>query len=395
MKKVVAAIKDHFSTLNLDLRVIQNGRFIDQKCTPDILFSLADVLLDMSDTDYPTFTVSDVMFSPQLNEVMVEQFKKPSVHDPKTRSEYDKVSSQPIKMFEQAGILRSIGKRNRATAYEVSNRDFLQFVATNDRNALKFLVLYLEQFIKDSGLTDVFDAFFQEPKKSTYDTLKDTFCSFIIENSRINGLTEVRRIFTKVLNPLAFANSTYGTRDGRISKTPISLHELFYNRPNFRDLAKPKGMTRQEFLEQLPEDSTTEKYFVNKAKKKVRSYHSSLSEINRFKALEASHVHHIFPKHEFPELSDTFENLIVLTPGQHLTYAHPNGNTQRISKSYQLVALLAKLDSIEYSVFSQNDAFYDLETFIKTINIGLEDNLLTVGMGVEEIRFKLAQYYFL
>ena len=143
----------------------------------------------------------------------------------------------------------------------------------------------------------------------------------------------------------------------------------------------------------MPEETTTEVYHVNKAKKSVRRYHESKSEVNRFKELEASHVHHIFPQSDFPELSDTFENLILLTPGQHLAYAHPNGNTQTVSKSYQLVALLAKLDSIERSIFSQFDEFYSLNEFINVMNTGLDSDLLTEGMGVEEIRHEIAAAY--
>lgn len=394
MKKVVEAIKCHFSSIELDLRITQNGRFMDQKCTPDILFSISDILLEMSNSGRNTFTIQDIMHSPELNEVMVEQFKKPSVDNPNTRSEYDKVSSQPVKMLDQAGVLRVVGKRKNANVYEIANYDILKFVATNDRNSLKFLVLYLNNVIEQSGLSPLFENFFHNPTKDTYNYLKDEFCNFVIANTKINGLTETRRIFSKVLNPLAFAKSTFGTRDGRISSTPIQNHELYYNRPNFRDLNKPKDVTRQDFLKRVPEDTTTEVFFVRKALQKVRNYHNSLSEIDRFKELEASHVHHIFPKHEFPELADTFENLIVITPGQHLNYAHPNGNTHRISKPYQLVAILAKLDSIERSVFQESDAFYDLTSFIETINIGLDENLLLPGMGVEEIRFKIAEHFF-
>ncbi|MFZ8199359.1 hypothetical protein [Alteromonas portus] len=393
MKKVVEAIHRHFSAIELDLRITQNGRFMDQKCTPDILFSISDVLLDMFYSGRSTFTIQELMHSPELNEVMVEQFKKPSVDNPNTRSEYDKISSQPVKMLTQAGILREVGKRKNAKVYNIANFELLKFISTNDRNALKFLVLYLNNVIEQSGLQPLFENFFSNPTKVTYNILKDGFCSFIIKNTKINGLTETRRIFSKVLNPLAFSKSTYGTRDGRISTSPIQHHELFYNRPNFRDLNKPKDITRQEFLERVPEDTTTEIFFIRKALQKVRNYHNSLSEIDRFKKLEASHVHHIFPKHEFPELADTFENLIVITPGQHLNYAHPNGNTHRISKSYQLVAILAKLDSIERSVFQENDAFYDLTSFIDTVNIGLDQNLLLPGMGVEEIRFKIAEHF--
>ncbi|ODB36268.1 hypothetical protein BB427_15890 [Pseudoalteromonas sp. BMB] len=324
---------------------------------------------------------------------MVEQFKKPPIDHPGAAKEYDKVASQQIKALAQAGILLEAGKSGNSKLYSVANESFLRFIATSERNALKFLTIYLTKAMQDSGLYPKFEQYFTSPTKPNYIDLRDTYCDFIIDNTNINGVTECRRIFAKVLNPIAFSNSSHGTIDGRPSPEPIQYQDLFYNRPNFRDLNKPKGMPRNTFLEQIPEETSTEIYHVNKAKRCIRRYHEDKSEVNRFKELEASHVHHIFPQSDFPELSDTFENLILLTPGQHLAYAHPNGNTQTVSKSYQLVALLAKLDSIERSVFSLLDEFYNLSDFINVVNIGLDSELLTEGMGVEEIRYKIAKAY--
>nr|PME70258.1 hypothetical protein BCV31_20335 [Vibrio cyclitrophicus] len=387
------SIKSHFASLTLDLRINGNGRYIDQKCTPDMLSSVSDVILEMYENGQAIFTVRNIMESDELNSVMVEQFKKPPINHPGAASEYDKVASQQVKALDQAGVLQEIDATGRAKQYTVANENFLRYIATSERNALNFLTIYLTKVMQDSGLHPKFEKFFANPNKGNFTDLKNEYCEFIIANTKIKGLTESRRIFTKVLNPLAFDRSSYGTKQGRLSTEPIQYQDLFYNRPNFRDLNKPKGMPRTTFLAQVPEETTTEIYHVNKAKKSVRRYHQRISEVNRFRELEASHVHHIFPQSDFPELSDTFENLILLTPGQHLTYAHPNGNTQTVSKSYQLVALLAKLDSIERSVFSQFDEFYSLSEFIKVVNIGLDSELLTEGMGTEEIRHKIAAAY--
>ncbi|MDH5979024.1 hypothetical protein L8R98_19795 [Vibrio splendidus] len=393
MKKIKESIKLHFASLNLDLRINGNGRYIDQKCTPDMLSSVSDVILEMYENGETTFTIRNIMESDELNSVMVEQFKKPPISHPGAASEYDKVASQQVKALDQAGVLKEIGTTGRAKQYTVANESFLRYIATSERNALNFLIIYLTKVMQDSGLYPKFEKFLANPNKGNFTDLKNEYCEFIIANTKIKGLTESRRIFTKILNPLAFDRSSYGTKQGRLSTELIQYQDLFYNRPNFRDLNKPKGMPRTTFLAQVPEVTTTEVYHVNKAKKSVRRYHQGVSEVNRFRELEASHVHHIFPQSDFPELSDTFENLILLTPGQHLTYAHPNGNTHTVSKSYQLVALLAKLDSIERSVFSQFDEFYNLSEFINVVNIGLDSELLTDGMGAEEIRHKIAAAY--
>jgi hypothetical protein len=393
VRKIKESIKAHFDSLNLDLRLNGNGRYIDQKCTPDMFSSVSDVILEMYENGQQSFTVRNIMDSDELNEVMVEQFKKPPIDHPGAANEYDKVASQQVKALEQAGVLKEIGTSGRAKLYEVANVSFLSYIATSERNALKFLTIYLTKVMRDSGLYPKFEQFFANPNKTNFSDLKDSYCNFIIAHTKIKGVTESSRIFSKVINPLAFDCSSYGTKQGRLSLDPIQYQDLFYNRPNFRDLNKPKDMPRSTFLDQFPEETTTEIYHVNKAKKSVRRYHKGKSEVNRFKELEASHVHHIFPQSDFPELSDTFENLILLTPGQHLAYAHPNGNTQTVSKSYQLVGLLAKLDSIEHSVFSQLDEFYSLSEFINVVNTGLDSVLLTEGMGVEEIRHKIAAAY--
>ncbi|HHG3487643.1 TPA: hypothetical protein ACPVZC_003803 [Vibrio parahaemolyticus] len=393
MRKIKERIKSHFALLNLDLRINGNGRYIDQKCTPDMLSSVSDVILEMYENGQVTFTVRNIMESDELNTAMVEQFKKPPINHPGAANEYDKIVSQQVKALDQAGVLQEIDATGRAKQYTVANENFLRYIATSERNALSFLIIYLKKVMQDSGLYPKFDKFFANPTKGNFTALKDAYCEFIIAHTKIKGLTESRRIFSKVINPLAFERSSYGTKQGRLSTEPIQYQDLFYNRPNFRDLNKPKGMPRKTFLAQIPEETTTEVYHVNKAKKSVRRYHEGKSEVNRFKELEASHVHHIFPQSDFPELSDTFENLILLTPGQHLAYAHPNGNTQVVSKSYQLVALLSKLDSIERSVFSQLDDFYSLNEFINMVNTGLDSDLLTKGMGVDEIRHKIAAAY--
>ena len=173
---------------------------------------------------------------------------------------------------------------------------------------------------------------------------------------------------------------------------PISYAELFYNRVNFRDIKKPKDKPRKLFLESLGEDSSSESYQVEKAKRQIKKYHKQKSETHRFQYESANHAHHIFMKNEFPELSDTFENLILLTPTQHLNFAHPDGNTQKISMSYQLVCLLSKLDSIEKSEFRADD-FYDLNKFKQVVNIGLDKELLSAGMSLQDVKNIIVKEY--
>src|SRR5690606_35726152 len=110
------------------------------------------------------------------------------------------------------------------------------------------------------------------------------------------------------------------------------------------------------------------KYNVQKAKKFVRKIHP-FSEIHRFEAYPGLQAHHIFMESEFPEIADYPENIICLTPNQHFFRAHPNNKTSVIDKSYQLICLTSKLDSIEIN-YRSGQTDYSLSDFVEVLNIG-------------------------
>ena len=130
MKQIKEAIKNHFGQINLDIRVTGNGRYIDQKCSPDILCSVAEVILAFVSGGNDTFTVRDIMESEQANEVMVNQFQKPPINHLGAASEYDKVFSQPIKLLEYAKILTTVDSVGRAVKYTIAQEGILTYIAT-------------------------------------------------------------------------------------------------------------------------------------------------------------------------------------------------------------------------------------------------------------------------
>lgn len=106
---------------------------------------------------------------------------------------------------------------------------------------------------------------------------------------------------------------------------------------------------------------------------------------------DATQIHHIFPKHKFPQLAHYLENLIKITATQHYTKAHPNNKTKDISIDYQLVCLLAKSDSIEKSL-KKNEMYYRNESFIYCINTGLTKEL-KLDLTFRQIKAELATIY--
>ena len=93
---------------------------------------------------------------------------------------------------------------------------------------------------------------------------------------------------------------------------------------------------------------------------------------------KATHIHHIFPKSQYPEICYYLENLIALTPTQHLNYAHPNGKTQEINKTYQHLLLLSKADRIKENleVTELSNAYeiiYEFPRFLHVLSVGFSD----------------------
>lgn len=359
-------------------------RWIDQKCTPDVLAIIADCILEYcnSNPSKEEFSSLDIWHNEYTVNNVESIFKKPNPNEKKARNEYDKFFQQPMELFAYAGILekRKNGNRN---LYKLLNEDVLEYISIREMNALNFLNLYNTKVLKDSGIYNYFNTFLEEQTPDTYKVLKEKFSSYMINNTNINKPLECNRIFTKVLNPIAFMNNALGTERGYISKNKITKDMLMYNRNNFRDilLSKPKGMTRTQFYDTLPDKPNINliKYQSAKAKKLLRLYNDTFnegkSEVNDELAIgQAIHMHHIFPENEFNEISGYIENIIALTPTQHYCKAHPNGNTKVVDKAFQQICLLAKADHIENNIKNEEEIIYSFSNFIYVLTVGLDDN---------------------
>jgi hypothetical protein len=377
-------IQSFLEARNYDIRVSGNARWIDQKCAADVVTVVADCILQYAaDNPSQSFTTKDVWHANYTIENVESIFKKPGVADKKAKNEYDKFFQQPMEMFAYAGVLsrQKIGARN---VYKVLNPDLLSYISLRERNALTFLQLYIKKVLSDSGMYPAFEKFFQLQTKAAYDELKSKFEKFLIDHTKINNYVECRRIFIKIINPLAYLLNSKGTEKGRISRHKITYDMLMYNRDNFRDLTlnKPKDLTRKEYAETLNLEPSAglAAYMSQKAKRVVRQfndkYRNGLTEVlepNHLKD-QAVHIHHIFPESQYLELCSYYENLIALTPTQHLSYAHPNGHTQKINEQYQHICLLAKADSIEETLADPaRDQIYDFVRFIYVLRVGLDD----------------------
>ncbi|MFI3174378.1 MAG: restriction endonuclease [Bacillota bacterium] len=384
-------IIDFCNSHNYDIRISGNGRWIDQKCAADVVTVIADCIYNY-ELEKPSsiFTAPDIWHYTYAVENVEVIFKKPDVESDAARNEYDKFFQQPMEMLANAGVLTKI-KKGARNFYQVANQDVLEYIALREKNALFFLKTYIEKVLTDSSLTGVFHDFFHIQTKENYETMKKSFSDFTIKHTKINGELECNRIFTKVLNPLAYFQNALGTEKGRLSKHKITYDMLMYNRNNFRDIYsdKPKGVTRKEYATAHPVQTNDAYYRYQsiKAKKFLKLFNEEhrngkTEHIEERHLLDhATHIHHIFPEADHPEICFYLENLIALTPTQHLNYAHPNGRTQEINEQYQHLLLLSKADRIHENLTSvAAEHIYDFTNFLFVLNVGFDnDDVLNIS----------------
>lgn len=380
-------IKNYLEKFDLDVKKTGDARWIDQKCTPDILSFIADCIISFfndANRCNRKFTSMDIWHSDYAVSNVQNIFKKPNPNSSAPRNEYDKFFQQPMKLLSYAHILRET-KINKRNFYEIDNLELLEYISFREINALKFLQIYIEKVLKDSNLYYVFETFFSAQTASEYENLKNTFRIFTQTHTKINGDLECGRIFTKIINPLAYKYNSLGTEKGHISRNIITLDMLMYNRDNFRDiyLNKPKGITRKEYCltHNISYNEKYGAYSSAKAKKYLRlfndTFRGGISEVD-YDTIKnpAIQMHHIFPESNFPELEGYLENLIALTPDQHFINAHPMGNTSVVDKHYQIKCLIAKIKSIKENLNNiDQDNIYDFKKFLYVLDVGYNTNI--------------------
>lgn len=394
--------EDFLSNYDYDVRKTGDARWIDQKCTYDVVSIIADCIIMYTEEDHSReFTVKDIWHSDYAVKNVELIFSKPNPKK-QAKNEYDKYFSQPIKLFSYSKLLKYRKKGNRYI-YSISNREILERISVRAINAFDFLIDYITKVLKDSELYPYFDSFFKLQTEEEFVKLKKKFIKFTIDNTKINKEKECGRIFAKVLNPLAFNFKKKGTERGYLSPNIITFHDLMYNKPNFRDeySGKAKNITRKEYESEQKnsKEEAYDQYTIGKAKRNVKAYNEKINE-GRSEVKQgtergiATQAHHIFPKSQFPAIAASLENLIMLTPNQHYTMAHPENKTQIMDKDFQYICLLAKIKSISEDL-TNPVSFYSMEELKHVLDEGLgTDEFESIpGNDIESILYKLDGYY--
>jgi hypothetical protein len=349
------------------------GIHFEQKTTPDLLWCVAQVILDITKNDhsYIFSDKEDVRKSPIFNNLMQDYFSKPP--QSQAEDEYNKVSSYQLGLMVFAGLLEEVGERPKR--FKILNREALEYIALNDLNASKFLTEYTEKFAKDNGLLLSFERYRSNPTQQNYVQCKEDYWRWARINTdvRTNNPQHSYRVYNKIFNVLCYKNRVQGQYHSNISDGPCPYSYLIYNRDNFRDKDKPTGMTRQAYIDTVFSDIDQEGVvatLLKKAKESIaRKYGDSEIKDPELGYLPENgiHVHHIIPISYNAKFSLVRENLIALTPGQHLSYAHARGNTKIVTPKYQAICLNKKLEHITSSLSAGED-FYNYSNFIDVVN---------------------------
>ena len=388
MREEITAYLNQF---DLDIRKTEDARYVDQKCTPDIVCFMADCVINMIATK-PKFIINDVWNSQYFVQNSRVIFNKPWADDKKAYNEYNKVLSQPLKLLAYAKIL-NVEKIKGALTFSVLNEDLLDYVSRKDRNAYNFLYCYFTKVLNDSNFSKHFDEYKNSYKKdlnNAREVLYEKYYKLIIGNTPTRSRLDIRRMFHKVLNVFAVENHMPGSS----GKFAMTYSDIMYNRKNWRDLDKDKSMTRQESLsnEIYEKQEAINSYYIQKAINLIKRIHRESEIRDQWGNGEATQVHHIFPKASFPEIAHYVENLIKLTATQHNTKAHPNNNTKGVCKDYQLTCLLAKADTIDKSLQRVGEKYYRKESFIYVCNTGLSVNI-EMNLSFGDLKNRLIQIY--
>jgi len=385
-------LKQYFLNKNLKKTKLISGVYFEQKITPDLLSFASQCILEfVGENASKSFSDADLRSLDFYKMILKDFLSKPSDTE-ETNNEYNKVISYQLGFLTFGGVLKEVGQRPKR--YEVANLEMLKYIGLHERQALLFIEAYIEKFIVDNELTELFNSYKESPTQKSYEDLKGEFYLWAKENTnvRTDDKKHTFRVFNKIFNFFTHKHSLPGQYLSRVKPGPNPYLNIIYNRVNFRDKNKAKNVSRNDFAETYDpsSDSGYISYLIGKAKDEIRKRYptTEMAGVDEFPSEGGSivQVHHIFPAAYFQEFASSKENLISITPGQHNTHGHA-GNTHRINPKFQLACLQVRLNEIEKSIESK-DEFFSLDTFIAMVNKCLKLNI-GIDADINTVRTKL------
>lgn len=387
-------LENYFNQFHdFDIRINHDARFVDQKCTPDIVCFIADCVLNTSCAN-KEFSINDLWNESYFNQNCKVIFGKPSPSNPKAKNEYNKVLSQPLKLLSYSHVLVCENDGKNLT-FKVLHDKILEFISIKERNAFVFMYSFFAAVINASGLKHIFVEYANSCTSGTSAAKKiiyERYHRFISANTPSKSKVDCDRMFHKVFNLFAFSNDLPGSK----GKVP-EWFDLMYNRINWRDKNKKKNLTRDESREREIKECNEHfyiEYQVNKAIRWIKNMHGMESEVHDELSMgRATEVHHIFPKSTYPQLASYLENLILLTSSQHRQKAHKNSDFKLVDSDYQQICLLAKSRTIEKYISKNGETRYSKKSFVYVVNEGLGASIVDSDDSFNDIRKRIIAEY--
>lgn len=154
--------EEFFNNFNFDIKAHGSARWIDQKCSADVICIIADCIVNYINNDKDKeFTVSDIWKSKYAEINVQEIFSKPNVNKKSAKNEFDKYFSQPILLLAHSKVLKD-RKEGFKHNFSVNNLEILKKIAMRVTNAIDFLFIYITKVLKDSNLYPIFENFFNK-----------------------------------------------------------------------------------------------------------------------------------------------------------------------------------------------------------------------------------------
>lgn len=340
-------------------------RAIDQKVTPDVLAAVAVAIKTFGESE---FTTTQVRLSDAINNEIRINFGKPETTNHTVYNEYDKFIGQIFNTLEFANVIAKVSNHK----FKILSHKIIDELTVGWQASTKFLACFITLYLIESGAYTPFDNYLSiaNPTNNDLNDLKSFFIEFMYKYTNIKRTPkeyEPRRIFAKVLNPLACTRNTFGVKGGWKSEDKITMNKLLYSASiNPRDLTKKKGESRADF--EIRTGSNKKLANIEAAMKRyAKESYNFLSAVSGEKGVEA---HHILMSSEYPQYSASPENLIALTSQEHRQKAHPNGHMHVIDKKVQLELLkIQKKHIISNPDMFSIDVFNDM---LETAGIQLD-----------------------
>lgn len=137
-------ISSYLQSKNFDIRKSHNGRWMDQKVTPDVLSLIAQTILDYTENINENFTSKDLYQSEDFLQTVAHFFGKPARAVGEMQNEYNKFVGQPLKTLTYAGLLLE-NQQKKPFVYSIDNKNILELLAQSDRKSLLFLQGYIKK----------------------------------------------------------------------------------------------------------------------------------------------------------------------------------------------------------------------------------------------------------